>query len=60
MLNVKKAPEDLAAARRQENLASQADRQEALLQLVAACADVELPGDDDEDDEGGAWHGDEA
>ncbi|WP_294162231.1 hypothetical protein [uncultured Senegalimassilia sp.] len=61
MLNVKKAPDDLAASRRQENLASQADRQEALLQLVAACADVELPGeDDDEDMAGGGGNGGEA
>lgn len=50
MLNIKKAPDDLAAAREQENLASRIERQEALTELVAACADVELPGDEDEDE----------
>ena len=44
MLDIKKAPDDLAASRRQENLESKAERQEALMELVAACADVELPG----------------
>lgn len=51
MLDIKKAPDDLARAREQENLASRIERQEALTELVAAVADVELPGDD-EDDEG--------
>ncbi len=49
MLDIKKAPDDLAASRRQENLESKAERQEALIELVAACADVELPGDDEDD-----------
>ena len=44
MLDIKKAPDDLAASRRQENLESK-----ALMELVAACADVELPGDDEDD-----------
>ena len=38
-----------AAAREQENLASRIERQEALTELVAACADVELPGDDEDE-----------
>ena len=40
MLNIKKAPDDLA---------SRIERQEALTELVAACADVELPGDDEDE-----------
>lgn len=49
MLNIKKASDDLAAAREQENLASRIERQEALTELVAACADVELPIDDEDE-----------
>lgn len=49
MLNIKKAPDDLVAAREQENLASRIERQEALTELVAACADVELPIDDEDE-----------
>ena len=43
------ASDDLAAAREQENLASRIERQEALTELVAACADVELPIDDEDE-----------
>lgn len=49
MLNIKKAPDDLAAAREQENIASRVERQEALTELIAACADVELPIDDEDE-----------
>ena len=48
MLSIKKAPEDLAAAREQESLASRTERLEALTELVAACADVDLPEDDED------------
>ena len=51
MLDIRKAPDDLARAREQENLASRIERQEALTELVAACADVELPGDDEDDED---------
>lgn len=49
MLNIKKAPDDLAAAHEQENMASRIERQEALTELVAACVDVELPIDDEDE-----------
>ena len=52
MLGIKKAPDDLAAAREQENLASRIERQEALTELVAACTDVELPENDEDDTSG--------
>lgn len=53
MLGIKKAPDDLAASREQENLASRVERQEALTELVAACTDVELPTDEDGGEDGG-------